>query len=106
MQAGLAFAGRTYHIVGNLISGLIIILFLPIILEYVLGAQKCLTKIGLLSAHNIFFVWAVKKCYTLLTKGLRHDMSFKILLSDKNNHSLKDLGQFPIQSAQIWTACG
>ena len=49
-------------------------IFLPISLIYVLGAQKNrLIETVLLSTHNIYFGWEIRKLnfhYTLLTKGM------------------------------------
>ena len=49
-------------------------MFLPIILTFVLGAQKKrLIEMVLLSTHYACFGWEIRKlifCYTLLTKGL------------------------------------
>ena len=46
----------------------------PLVLSYVLGAQKNrLIETVLLSTHNICFGWEIRKIlfrYTLLTKGL------------------------------------
>ena len=72
----------------------IVNIFLPIILAYVLGAQKNrLIETVLLSTHNICFGWEIKLVfrYALLTKVLQTQKTFVLTRLSSNERKAKSL---------------